>query len=183
MIRTKLYMTCATSAILIAFIVGACSDRTPVPPPPLQDGDAIRKDIEQKYIAIKRRFPDLPEISAEELHDLLTDDKIIIVDVRTQAERDISIIPGAISKKEFDKNAGQYREHTVVTQCTIGYRSGITGKKLAGKGFKVKNLKGGILAWTHAEGPLVDPNGNPTTQVHTYGTDWNLLPPGYQATW
>ena len=57
------------------------------------------------------------------------------------------------------------------------------GKKLAGKGFNVRNLKGGILAWTHAKGPLVDPNGNPTTQVHTYGTDWNLLPPGYQATW
>ena len=55
-------------------------------------------------------------------------------------------------------------------------------KDLQAKGWKVFNLKGAILAWTHAGGPLVDPEG-PTRRVHVYSSRFNLVAEGYDAVW
>eukprot|EP00958_Prasinococcus_capsulatus_P022617 scaffold3190_cov409-Prasinococcus_capsulatus_cf.AAC.18 len=43
------------------------------------------------------------------------------------------------------------------------------------------NLRGSILAWTQQGLPLVDPKGKPTTQVHVFARDWEMLGKGYRA--
>ena len=66
----------------------------------------------------------------------------------------------------------------VVIFCTAGYRSGVAAKQLQAQrpALRARNLEGGILAWVHAGGDVVDEEGKPTTRVHVYGSTWNLLP-------
>ena len=42
------------------------------------------------------------------------------------------------------------------------------------KGVDAYNLRGSILAWTHAGGPLETADGTPTNVVHTWGKAWAL---------
>ena len=52
----------------------------------------------------------------------------------------------------------------------------------AAQGITVLNLRGGILAWTHAGGSLRDRDGE-TRRLHVYGRKWDLAPRGYETTW
>ncbi len=66
---------------------------------------------------------------------------VLLVDVRTDAERDVSMISGAVSLHEFKANVLPLLEaksvddsttlpDMIVTYCTIGYRSGVEARKL-----------------------------------------------------
>ena len=171
---------------IVSVVAAGCRERAAVEAWPetvdMSAADA-RKIIEEKYAGLRSAFSELPDISAEELIDVLSRDDVVVVDVRSEAERLVSMIPGALSMEKFEADRERYRSYTVVAQCTVGYRSGKYGKTLAQDGFEVRNLAGGILAWTCAGGPLVGPTGNPTVRVHVYGSSWNVLPPGYEATW
>ena len=92
------------------------------------------------------------------------------------------MLPGAIRQSDFEARRDEFRNATVVTYCTAGYRSGLYAKQLMGEGFEVKNLAVSVLAWTHAGGSLVH-DGEDTKRVHTYGPDWNLVAEGYEAVW
>ena len=117
--------------------------------------------------------------------------QVVLVDVRTPVEQDVSIIPTAIRKEVFEKTKDQYKNHTVVAYCTIGYRSGLYVKKLRDDGCceevggaKALNLRGSILDWSLEGYPLVDEKtGRETKRVHVYGETWNLVGDGYQAEW
>ena len=50
--------------------------------------------------------------------------RVVVVDVREAAETAVSMIPGAVTKEQFEAEAERYAQHTVVAYCTIGYRSG-----------------------------------------------------------
>ena len=93
------------------------------------------------------------------------------------------MIPGAVSKEEFERDKSQYKGHVVIPYCTIGYRSGKYAEKLSGQGWDARNLRGSILAWTHAGRPLVDADGNDTKRVHVYGKKWDLAAEGYEGAW
>ncbi|QEG00706.1 hypothetical protein Mal15_47780 [Stieleria maiorica] len=103
----------------------------------------------------------------------------VVVDVRSDAEVNVSIIPGAITKKQFEADRQQYQGRTVIPYCTVGGRSGAYAKQLAAKGVKVKNYKGSILKWVDAELPLVTLDGKPTNRVHTY-SDRYKIPSKYE---
>ncbi len=104
----------------------------------------------------------------------------VLVDVRSDAEINVSVIPGAISKAEYEKNAGQYRDRTVIAYCTIGGRSGRYAQQLKKKGVKTKNFKGSILEWVKEGLPLVTLDGKATNRVHTY-SDRYRVPAQYEA--
>ena len=106
----------------------------------------------------------------------------MLVDVRSDDEREVSTLPGAISQKEFEKDPDRFAGREVVTYCTIGYRSGRFTEKLVQKGWDAHNLRGSIVAWTHVGGGL-DQGGTPTRRVHVYGRTWNLVAEGYEAVW
>ena len=65
---------------------------------------------------------------------------VLLVDVRTEKERDVSMISGAVSLNEFKTNVLPLLEaksdddsalpDMIVTYCTIGFRSGVEARKL-----------------------------------------------------
>lgn len=117
--------------------------------------------------------PAAPEVSVEQLKGWLADpktmEKTVLVDVRTEAETSVSVIPGAITKAEYEsKMNADYRGKKVVVYCTVGGRSGAYAKQLAAKGVDVVNFKGSILAWAGAEQPFETLDRKPTKRVHTY---------------
>lgn len=148
------------------------------------DSDAQKKArIDEMYGEYHDEFPSIQEISADELATLQEETDIVIVDVREDKERAVSMIPGAISKSEFEDRIDEVGDKPVVVYCTIGYRSGLYVKELKEKGVDASNLAGSILSWTHAGQPVVDGEGNETNRVHVYGKQWNLLPEGMEGVW
>lgn len=100
------------------------------------------------------------EISVKELSDRLKKkDKFVLVDVREPHEYEIAQIPGskliplgdvAERAKELDT------ADDIVVHCKSGARSARAIKVLQQMGFrKLKNLKGGILAWSDEIDPTV----------------------------
>ena len=142
-----------------------------------------RSRIDELYESYKKKFPDAPETTVEALRERLSGpEPPVVVDVRDDEEREVSMIPGAISRQEFEKDPHRFVGREVVTYCTIGYRSGRYTEKLVKRGWNASNLRGSILSWTHA-GEELDHDGTPTRRVHVYGEAWNLVPEGYEAVW
>lgn len=141
-----------------------------------------RARIDQMYESYAKRFPDVAAVEAADAVRMLDRDDVVFVDVREPGEQAVSIIPGALTREAFDARREALRDRTVVTYCTIGFRSGMYARELKDEGFEVRNLAGSLLAWTHAEGPLVR-DGAPTRDVHVYGKRWNLAASTYRAMW
>lgn len=141
------------------------------------------EQIDAMYQGYREDFPDVKEVSPQEVSDRQKAGAIILVDVRTPEEQAVSMLPGAITAESFAAAEDTYRDKTVVTYCTIGARSGVFADELRQKGFDVANMKGSLLAWTHAGLPLVDSSGRDTKRVHVYGKQWDLLADGYEAVW
>jgi len=151
-------------------------------PPTRSLSDSNPARIDTLFDRYRRSFPDVPSLSPDEYLALRERENVVLVDVRTPEEREISMIPGAVTVDEFEARKSRYSDHAIVAYCTVGYRSGIYAKELRGEDFRSFNVRGGILAWTHAGQPLNSEQG-PTKRVHTYGPKWNLLPEGYEAVW
>ncbi|OUR99850.1 hypothetical protein A9Q84_02140 [Halobacteriovorax marinus] len=124
-----------------------------------------------------KQFPTVKHLSIEDFEKLEAS-KYVLVDVRSAPERRVSMLPNAISKSEFEENPSKYQNKTIVTYCTIGYRSSKYAIKLQDKGLKVFSLKESILGWAVREKPLYI-EGKETRKVHIYSDAWNFLPEGY----
>jgi rhodanese-related sulfurtransferase len=141
-----------------------------------------QKQIEQMYDHYSRKFPEVKSITAVQLKQWQSNQKIIVVDVRTPEERSVSMIPNAIAKAEFEQHLDLYRNgEMIVVYCTIGYRSGKYAQKYPNNS-NIYNLEGGILAWSHSGGKLTNPQGH-TNKIHVFGDRWKLTPNNYEAVW
>lgn len=89
-----------------------------------------------------------------------------VVDVRFPNEWEAGRIGGAVHlpladlanrAKELD------RARPVVTVCRSGSRSAKAVKELAGEGFDVRSLEGGLAAWVAQGQPIVAADGGPGT--------------------
>eukprot|EP00927_Polykrikos_kofoidii_P013376 TRINITY_DN15829_c0_g1_i1.p1 TRINITY_DN15829_c0_g1~~TRINITY_DN15829_c0_g1_i1.p1 ORF type:complete len:156 (-),score=27.36 TRINITY_DN15829_c0_g1_i1:99-566(-) len=147
------------------------------------------EDNAQKTQAMYDKFEfgakGVKEVDAKTLHEWISEAEpgsLAIVDVRLPAEREVSMIPGAITKEDFEAGIAGAGASRVVVYCTIGKRSGDYVMALDAKQvpFDAYNLAGSILAWTHAGLPL-EKDGEPTVRVHTYGEAWAIAADGYQA--
>lgn len=149
--------------------------------------DQILIPIADAYFALLRRVdawlgrPRIGEISVEELIKLQTEQvdvraeadqadlrltpEFVVLDVRSDAESSISMIPGAITKAEFERNRSKYDQRTVIPYCTVGGRSYLYARKLAMQGIDTVNFKAGIVGWCNAGLPLVSVDGQPTNRV------------------
>lgn len=140
--------------------------------------------IEAMTASYDTRFPGVPEVGAAELRDRLErGEPLVLVDVRSEEERRVSTLPGAVRSEDVEAHPERFAGQKLVAYCTIGERSGWWALKEREAGLDVANLRGSVLAWTHAGGPLVDPDGRPTKRVHVYGWRWDLARTDYQATW
>ncbi|TWT80877.1 hypothetical protein CA13_23230 [Planctomycetes bacterium CA13] len=104
----------------------------------------------------------------------------VLVDVRSDAEVAVSVIPGAITKSQYESEPSKYQGKLVVPYCTVGGRSGKYAAQLKKDGVNVKNFDGSILEWVQAGQPLVTLNGEPTKRVHIY-SDRYKIPAKYEA--
>ncbi len=140
---------------------------------------ALDQRIEALVADVEDSVGDVPVIRAEALRQALgSASPPVLLDVRTDAERAVSVIPGSL----FDADAIAPGVEVIV-YCTVGLRSGQTARQLRERGIHALNLRGGILAWLAAGGTLVDAQGMPTQRVHVYGRRWNAVPVGFEAMW
>lgn len=105
-------------------------------------------------------FGDVPELTPEELSDLLASGGVQLVDVRTSLEFNGGHIDGAVSVPIIDFPSkwpalGLDASRVVVTICLSAHRSIPAVRLLREKGFDAKQLKGGMLAWRAAKLPEV----------------------------
>jgi rhodanese-related sulfurtransferase len=142
---------------------------------------AYTQRVEQLADECQREFPNAPGLSPNEFVRRSKQEDWAIVDVRSPRERAVSIIPGAVSRAEFETQLEEHRAKHVLAYCTAGCRSGAYAQKLREKGLDAFSLSGGVLAWSLDEGSFVTVNGQPTRRVHVNGERWDVLPPGYQA--
>ncbi len=143
---------------------------------------ARRAKIEALYRDYKNEFADVQDIEPAEAMRLLQAGKALFIDVREEKEQNVSMLPSAVTEKEFLKDPDRFRDRTLIGYCTISYRSGKMAEDLKARGITLLNLKGGLLAWVHAGGKVYDRNGE-TTRIHVYGLKWDLGPKGYTAVW
>jgi len=118
-------------------------------------------------------------------------DQCIFVDVRTAAERAVSVIEGSLTLQEFQADEADDCQHqqllqdkTVIVYCTIGYRSGLEATRLHQlyPHLQLYNLDG-IVAYSHALQQygdvlpaIVDPEtGGPATRIHTFAKHWDYV--------
>ena len=144
-----------------------------------------KAEIDRMYAEYEAEFPEVLGIEATDLIERTSTEaaeNLTLIDVRPIEERAVSIIPGAISLEDFERDPRAYDGSTLVTYCTVGYRSGLVAAELQERGFEVLNLKGSLLSWAHAGGELENAEG-PTQQLHVYGRRWDLAPEGYETRW
>jgi rhodanese-related sulfurtransferase len=178
-------LTCAAAvlaaALLAAALLAAAAGCGPAP----KEASAKLEKIDELYAAARFfTFAQVPEATVEELMSARErGERVALVDVREAEEWEVSMIPGAVTREQFEKDLEKHRDARIVVYCTIGGRAGIYAADLRGRGFRAEVLKGSILTWTHAGGPLVEPGGRPTRRVHTCKEAFNLAADGYEPTW
>lgn len=63
-----------------------------------------------------------PTVTANQIRQLQNDEtkkaQFLIVDVRSNAESNVSVIPGAITKAQFEKEAQQHQQKAIIVYCT-----------------------------------------------------------------
>jgi sodium/bile acid cotransporter 7 len=175
--RTILGLITAAAAFAFITLMGQLS----LSSDDLSDQDK-RQNVTDMYNGYKEQFPEVHDISAQKVMTHMAEGNVVFIDIREPREQQVSMLPGAITEKEFINNPAKYKDAVKIAYCTISYRSGKFAQKLQKKGIRVYNLKGGILAWVHDGGKVYDQNGE-TYRIHVYGRKWNLGPKRYQAVW
>ena len=142
-----------------------------------------RIQIDNIYQQARAGFGNVPEISASEvLSRRDAGEELVLVDVRTPEEREVSMVKGAITAEQFEAAWESYKDAAVVCYCTIGGRSGQHTQHLRDRGISALNMPGAVLAWSHAGGEFVNADGS-TKRVHTHGPQLDLLATGHEAVW
>lgn len=99
------------------------------------------------------------QISPKEAHGMLQrGDAVEIIDVRQPEEyREAHVEPSRlVPLSELTARTGELdSSRTLLTLCRSGRRSDIAAHQLAAKGFNVRNIEGGIIAWIAAQLPVV----------------------------
>lgn len=111
------------------------------------------------------------EISIEDFNQLLEEEKPLVIDIRSNEERDSGYIPGSIfinrgvlefridDEKVWD-DFGRYipsKSELIIIYCGSGSRSALATKTLMQLGYKnVKSLQGGWADWNDAYPDIIE---------------------------
>ena len=151
--------------------------------PPAPPGESSAEAVERMATGYEQEWPEVPQMRADELpaRQWSASDGPLLVDCRSVKERAVSILPGSVALADWESARQVDPERPLLLYCTIGYRSTRAAAGLRKRGIDARNLHGGVLAWAHAGGNFVDPEGRATRRVHVYGRPWDLLPSGYTS--
>ncbi|MBI5474407.1 MAG: rhodanese-like domain-containing protein [Ignavibacteriae bacterium] len=97
----------------------------------------------------------LKNYSPAEVAEKLKSNSIVLLDVRTAAERQAGSIKGSlhIPLHEIRRRANELEKHKgreIVCYCATGSRSGSAAATLKKLGFTVANMRGGIAEWNYS---------------------------------
>lgn len=135
--------------------------------------------------------PDVPVIAVQDLAEAIREPTaadgdagnggkpLLLVDVRSARETAVSIIPGAVTREAYERDASKYANFRIVPYCTVGVRSGRYTRMLLEQGVDAVNFEGSIIAWVAAGLPLVTIEGERTRRVHTWSRAIRV-PAGYE---
>jgi rhodanese-related sulfurtransferase len=107
------------------------------------------------------------EIPPQEARDLAASGALLL-DVREDEEWDAGHAAGAVHLamgQVMDRLGEIPTDRTVICVCRVGGRSGAVATTLAGLGFDVRNLAGGMLAWEADSLPVLTDGGGAGTVV------------------
>ncbi len=141
---------------------------------------------------VRRHFTTVDEIDCASLYHLLTDvgaspacgespaQELLLVDVRSPEEFDVSHLPGALSgykMAEITPVLDQHPHALVVLYCSVGWRSAAMVQQLQmryRRPIQLLNLSKGIFDWIEQGYPVsgIQSRGR---LVHGYGTPWKYL--------
>lgn len=122
----------------------------------------------------------IPLLKVSELKAMLDKREVLLLlDTREKNEFEVSHIPGAVyvgyDKFSLSSLEAYSKNQTIVTYCSIGYRSEKVGEKLKKAGYKnVYNLYGGIFDWVNSGYSVEDESKNKTRRVHAYNKNWGI---------
>ena len=88
----------------------------------------------------------------------------VMVDVREDDEWEAGHAPVAVHVpvgQVVDRMDELPADRTIVCMCRMGGRSGSVAAHLAGAGYDVRNIAGGMQAWAAVGLPVVDASGAP----------------------
>jgi rhodanese-related sulfurtransferase len=128
---------------------------------------------------IREQFPDVRQLTIEELRALQAEDgrEIMLLDVRAIEEYAISHLPGALHTPTEESALCELRKSSSATlavlYCSVGWRSSQMASSLEAS-CELANLEGSIFAWANAGYPLVGEDG-PARAVHPYNERWGAL--------
>ncbi|XP_067866896.1 uncharacterized protein [Heterodontus francisci] len=154
---------------------------------------------------IRHRFPTVENVCSDAVEQLVKEnrERVLLVDVRSPAEYEISHLQGAVridpeatNMDDVVKDLGLAdcsKDKTVVCYCTAGYHGSEMAQKI--RSFltrdsgqeepgsrKVYNLEGGLVKWANERKAIVDSQNQPTSHVHPYNAVWSqLLEPVFRA--
>ena len=100
-------------------------------------------------------------VYVNEFAELIADTNVVVLDVRTPREFAEGHIERAMSidflQEDFLEKATAHlpKDKTIAVYCRSGKRSANAAEKLSNLGYKMVNMKGGIIAWKDAELPLL----------------------------
>lgn len=131
---------------------------------------------------VRSRFPSVRQLSTASLASWLSETnrpKPILIDVRTDAEYQVSHLPGAVrldpGADTLPKAWAASKTAPAVLYCSVGYRSSQMADRLANAGWtNVFNLEGSIFDWAN-EGRAIEAGGKPARAVHPYNTTFGKL--------
>lgn len=94
-------------------------------------------------------------ITPDELNEKLDSGKdFLLLDVRTPQENAVHAITGSylLPVQELANRIHELpRDKEIVVYCRVGNRSAFASAYLARLGYRVKNLEGGIVAWSRSD--------------------------------
>jgi rhodanese-related sulfurtransferase len=88
----------------------------------------------------------------------------LLLDVREDDEWAAGHAPAAVHLpmgQVVDRLAEVPTDRIIVCMCRLGGRSGSVALHLAGVGYEVRNVAGGMQAWAAEDYPVVDSSGGP----------------------
>mmetsp|Transcript_7595 Transcript_7595/g.28641 ORF Transcript_7595/g.28641 Transcript_7595/m.28641 type:complete len:192 (-) Transcript_7595:955-1530(-) len=144
----------------------------------------------------------LPLLSATEIQQRSSaGETIVLIDVRTEAEQSVSMLPNALAQEAFEADfrasPERFNGAVLVPYCTIGFRSGLYAGKLQRKvrqleaerpGFQasVANSEG-VVMWSYEVGEFWthDPRSaepKVVKRLHVYGSEWDVAAEDMETT-
>jgi rhodanese-related sulfurtransferase len=130
---------------------------------------------------ISTRYPDVRWVEPETLREWMTGsvpNELVLLDVRTPEEQDLSQLRGAQRLNVRHPNIAALEipaDATVVVYCSIGYRSASIVEDLERAGIQnVYNLEGGLFDWANQDRPIYRGEER-VREVHPFNRVWGLL--------